>query len=133
MKGTLLALILLGLVGCSDDATVVYFDKELKELPCLRLLVFPPDALIEQTLKELYTFDESCAYELQASQKCGIVCNSNQNAPKKALSNFPSGYIRLDIYNNKKPVYSYYKDLTHKATKEDIQKAFFRLQEDMLK
>ena len=133
MKSTLLAFILLFFGACSDNATIVTFDTDLKELPCLRLVVFPPNTLIEQSLKELYTFDESCTYELQASQKSGITCNSNQNAPKKALSNFPSGYIRLDIYKNKKPVYSYYKDLTHKATKEDIQKAFFRLKEDMLK
>jgi hypothetical protein len=132
MKSSLLALILLGLGGCSDDATVVHFDKELKELPCLRLVVFPPDALIEQSLNELYTFDENCAYELQASQKSGIVCNSNQNAPQKALSNFPSGYIRLDIYKKRKPIYSYYKDLTHPVTKEDIQDGFIHIKEDLL-
>jgi len=124
--------LLLLLSACSEDSTVIKYDKSLQQLPCLRLVVFPPDKLITNKLMQLYTFDEKCNYELQVSKKSAIVCNSNQNADKKALSNFPSGYIRMDIYKNHKPIYSYYKDLTCKVSQDDIESAFKRLKSDLL-
>jgi hypothetical protein len=130
MKRFLPVFIVLFLMGCSDSATVVHYDKSLTHLPCLRLVVFPPDRLLSQTLTELYDFKRDCAYELQVSRKSGIACNSNQNADKKALSNFPSGFLRLDIYKNHKPIYSYYKDLNCAVKKEDIQRGFSRLKND---
>jgi hypothetical protein len=130
MKRFLPVFIVLFLMGCSDSATVVRYDKSLTHLPCLRLVLFPPDRLLAQTLTELYDFKRDCPYELQVSRKSGITCNSNQNADKKALSNFPSGFLRLDVYKEHKPIYSYYKDLNSAATKEDIQKGFNRLKND---
>ncbi len=119
--------------ACSDDATVIKYDKSLTHLACFRLVVFPADKLISETLINLYDFNENCPYELQVSRKSAIACNSNQNADKKALSNFPSGYIRMDIYKNRKPVYSYYKDLNCRVSKDIIEEAFRRLESDMLK
>lgn len=119
--------------ACDDKSTVTKYDKSVKQLNCLRLVVFPPDKLITDTLTKLYNFDEACAYELQVSKKGGIVCNSNQNAGRKALSNFPSGYIRMDVYKNHRPLYSYYKDLTSKVSKKEIVTAFNRLKKDLLK
>jgi hypothetical protein len=119
------------LTACSDTAIVRKYDKNLKDIKCLRLVVFPPDELISSTLNELYRFDDNCKYELQVSRKGGIVCNSNQNAAKKTLSNFPSSFVRLDLYQDKKPLYSYYKDLTSVATKEDIKRGFLRLKDDI--
>ena len=80
-------------------------------------------------MKQLYNFDDNCSYRLSVSQKSGIACNSNQNADKKILANFPSDYIRLDLTNSSKTIFSYYRDLTHKADEEDVQRAFERLQE----
>jgi len=127
-------ILLLGLVlsSCSDDATVVQYQKQEDTLPCLKLVVFPPDAQITNTLTKLYPFSDQCPYELQVSRKGGITCNSHYNADKKALSNFPSGYIRLDVYKKRTYLYSYYKDLTHKLTKKDITQAFERLEDDLL-
>jgi hypothetical protein len=130
MQKILALFVLLLLSGCSDNATVVRYDKSLTHLPCLRLVVFPPDKLLSQTLTELYDFKRDCAYELQVSRKSGITCNSNQNADKKALSNFPSGFLRLDIYKNHKPIYSYYKDVNCAVKKEDVQRGFNRLKND---
>jgi len=124
---------LLLISACSDNATVIQYDKSLQQLSCLRLVIFPPDKLISHTLTDLYDFDNNCSYELQVSRKSGITCNSNQNADKKALSNFPTGYIRMDIYKNHKPLYSYYKDVNCKVSKEIIKDAFQQLKRDMLK
>jgi len=121
------------LTACSDNATVIKYDKNQTQLQCLHLVVFPPDKLISETLTKLYDFDANCPYELQVSRKSGIACNSNQNADKKALSNFPSAYIRMDVYKNRKPIYSYYKDLNCKVSKDIIKNAFKRLKSDMLK
>jgi len=120
------------LSACSDTAIVTKYDKNLKQLKCLRLVVFPPDKLISSTLTELYKFEENCEYKLQVSEKSSIVCNSNQNAVEKTCSNFPSAYIKLDVSRNKKPIYSYYKDLTSTPTKEDIQRGFLRLKDDII-
>lgn len=127
-----LTALLVLLTGCSDDATVIKNTADTKPLSCLRLVVFPPDKIISNTLAKLYNFDENCSNELQISQKSGIVCNSNQNADKKALSNFPSGYIRMDVMQNHKTIYSYYKDLTSKVSPNDVKCAFHRLQSDLL-
>ncbi len=131
MKFYILVLIIL-LGACSDNATITRYDKELTGIKCLRLVVFPPDKLISSTLIKLYHFDDSCEYELQVSRKGGIVCNSNQNAAKKTLSNFPSGFVRFDVYKEKKPVYSYYKDLNSPAEEEDIKRGFLRLKDDII-
>jgi len=120
------------LVSCNDNAIITKYDKNLKKVDCLKIVVFPPDELISSTINSLYSSKEKCQFELQISKKGGIVCNSNQNADKKALSNFPSGYIRFDIYKNHHLVYSYYKDLTSKITKDDIKDAFLRIKKDLL-
>jgi len=118
--------------GCSDnDATITKSEKDLHNIKCMRLVIFPPNKFLETTMKELYNFDANCSYRLEVSQKSGIVCNSNQNAAQKALSNFPSGFIRLDLYKKRKVIYSYYKDLTHKTKKEDVKKAFESLEQDI--
>ena len=132
MKQLLFIILILFLVGCSDDVTVINNNPQKIHPNCLKLLLFGADKGISQTLHQLYTFDEHCNYTLQVSQKGDIVCNSNQNADKKALSNFPTGYIRMDVYKDHKVIYSYYKDLHTALTKEDITDAFQRLQKDLL-
>ncbi len=127
---------LLLLSGCSKEdrnVTVTFYAKEKHKPSCMRLVVFPPDPMISTTLTQLYDFTQKCPFELQASKKTGICCNSNQNADKKALTEFPNGYIRLDLYKNHKPYYSYYKDIQGEVEKEDVVAAFKRLQEDVLK
>ncbi len=131
-KISLLTLLLLtAFSGCSDDTTITKSEKDLHNVKCMRLVIFPPNKFLETTMNRLYNFDENCSYKLEVSQKSGIVCNSNQNADRKALSNFPSGFVRLDLYKGYKNIYSYYRDLTHKTTKEDLKKAFERLKQDI--
>ncbi len=119
--------ILLLLTACSDNATITESKKDLKDVNCMRLVVFPPDKFLSETVQKFYDFDDNCRYRLFISQKGGIVCNSNQNANKKILANFPSGYIRLDLTKGSKTIFSYYRDLTHKADEEDVKKAFASL------
>ena len=119
------------LSGCSDNATITESKEDLKDVKCMRLLVFPPDKFLSETMHTLYNFDENCTYRLSVSQKNGITCNSNQNADKKILANFPSGYIRLDLTKGAKTIFTYYRDLTDKANKEDVQRAFLTLQKHL--
>lgn len=125
-------LLVIFLSGCNDNAQITQYTTNQTQLTCLRLVVFPPNELITNTLTKLYNFTNNCDYDLQVSTKGGIICNSNQNANKKALSNFPSGYLRMDVYKEKKPVYSYYKDVNEEISEEDIQNAFHHLEEDLL-
>ena len=123
--------ILLLLTACSDNATIKGSEEDLKDVNCMRLVVFPPDKFLSETVQKLYAFDEKCSYRLSISQKSGIVCNSNQNADKNILANFPSGYIRLNLTKGSKTIFSYYRDLTHKANEEDVKKAFITLQKHL--
>lgn len=99
----------------------------------MRLVVFPPDKVLEQTLSSLYEFTPNCEYRLEVSKKGGIVCNSNQNAAKKALSNFPSTYLRMDVSKENRVVYSYYIDLLDTISNDDVKNAFLRVERDILK
>ena len=119
------------LSGCSDNATITESKEDLKDVNCMRLVVFPPDKFLSDIVQKLYDFDDNCSYRLSISQKSGITCNSNQNADKKILSSFPSGYIRLDLAKGSKTIFSYYRDLTHKADEEDVKKAFTTLQKHL--
>jgi len=128
-------LLLFAFSGCSDSAIVKTFDKDIttNKIPCLRLIVFPPDKVLEQTLQKLYKFTPDCEYRLEVSKKGGIICNSNQNAAKKTLSNFPSTYLRIDVTKENKAVYSYYIDLLDSVREDDVKNAFSRMKKDILK
>lgn len=120
--------------GCSDNATVNIFDEKIAQskIECMRLVVFPPDEEVQKTLNGLYSFDDSCSIKLEVSLKSGIVCNSNQNSDKKALSNFPTSYLRMQISKSGKLFYSYYIDLTHGVTQRDAKIAFERVKKDLI-
>jgi hypothetical protein len=98
----------------------------------MKLVVFPPDENIEKTLNGLYSFDDSCSTKLDVSHKSGIVCNSNQNSQKKALSNFPTSYLKIQISKDGKLFYSYYIDLKDSVTQDDSITAFERIQKDLI-
>jgi hypothetical protein len=117
--------------GCSDSSIVKFYDKNFSNPPCLKMVVFPPDRLITSTLEKLYDFDENCSYRFQISKKSDISCNSTYNVDKKAISNFPSGYIKIDILDDNKILYGYYKDLSNQLTDDDIKNAFKRVQRDL--
>jgi hypothetical protein len=122
------------LQGCSDNATVNIFDEKLSKtkIECMRLVVFPPDEEVQKSLEKLYTFDDSCPIRLEVNLKRGIVCNSNQNSNKKALSNFPTSYLRMQISKNRQLFYSYYIDLKDSVSGEDVQRAFKRIKKDLI-
>lgn len=96
----------------------------------MRLLVFPPNKSLESVLTKLYLFDDTCSMKLNVSTKSGITCNSNQNTQKKALTNFPSSYLKMQI-EDKRVLYSYYIDLDHDVACKDIEDAFSRIREDI--
>ena len=136
MKYLICSLLLLSTFsGCSDGAIVKIFDKDIRtdKIPCMRLVVFPPDKLLENRLNNLYNFTPDCDYRLEVSKKSAIVCNSNQNAAKKTLTNFPSTYLRMDLSKENRKIYSYYIDLLDNVSEDDVKSAFSRMKEDILK
>ena len=124
-------LLLLFLQGCSDDAMVNVFNERIakEEITCMKLVVFDED--VKATLQELYNFDESCDVLLEVSLKSSITCNSNQNVDKKILSNFPSSYLRMQLYKGKTLFFSYYIDLEEDVNAKDVENAFLRLQKEL--
>jgi hypothetical protein len=48
------------------------------------------------------------------------------------MANFPSGYVRIELYKKNKNIFSYYRDLTHKTTQEDLKKGFDVLEENII-
>jgi hypothetical protein len=120
--------------ACSDNSTVNIYDKKITQtkIPCMKLLVFPPNETIENYLKTQYSFDANCSLELEVSTKSGITCNSNQNYQTKALGAFPTSYLKMQITENSRLKYSYYKDLKEEVQVSDVECAFERIKEDLV-
>ena len=134
MKTFFILSVFLLFVGCNDKSVSKIYDNSYKSktIPCLKLSVSPKNKTIEKSLKKLYTFQDKCEYLLLVSYKANIVCNSNQNAPKKTLSNFPNSYLRMEI--NKKMndlIFSYYIDLNEKVQKDDLTKGFDAIKKNL--
>lgn len=129
----LLLLLGLSLTGCDDRAVVKIHDKTFikEKIPCMRLVLFPPDDEVEHSLRAHYAFSKRCDITFEVTEKSGIVCNSSHNSDKKALSDFPSSYLRIKITKEDKPLYSYYIDLTEKRKMSDIDDAFSRIAKDL--
>ena len=85
--------------ACSDSAVVTIYDQKIakEKLPYIKLLVFPPDKLLETSFKKLYRFDDNCEIVLHVEKKGGITCNSTHNTAKRILSKFPSSYFSIKV------------------------------------
>lgn len=135
MKNLLLILLILLFAGCTDKSVSKLYDKSYKNktIPCLKLSIFPKNKLMEKTLKKLYPFKEKCQYLFVVTYKANIVCNSNQNAPRKTLSNFPNSFLRLEINKNMNDlIYSYYTDLNEHVRKDDLIKGFKNIDKNLI-
>jgi hypothetical protein len=123
------------LSGCEEKAMVNIYDKNILKNPptCLSLSVIPEDQAMKNVLEKSYAFDLSCPYRLDVSYKNGIHCNSNQNSDRKALSAFPSSYLRMEIRRGMRLLYSYYIDLPQSASPEDVERGIKRIVKDIKK
>lgn len=128
------AVLVMFLTGCSDNAVVTIYDNSIsnKKITCMSLRVFPSDEMIERTLKNSYLFDESCPVRLEVNSKANIYCNSNQNAPSKALGAMPNSYLRMEISQENKKLYSYYIDIKGEIEESHIEDAFLRIEKDFI-
>lgn len=118
--------------GCSDRGEVFVQDKKILEtkIECLKLVVFPPNEMIENTLNELYLFKKECNYKLIVSYKSSIVCNSNQNSEKKAHG-MPKSYLRMEIKKDSTLKYTYYNDLDANLKRDDVKNGFEVIENDL--
>ena len=131
IKNILIIISVLILTAC-DDGDVFIQDKSIleKKIKCLELIIFPPNDMIENSLKKLYHFKQDCRYKLIVSYKSSIICNSNQNADKKAIG-LPKSYLRLEIKKDTKLYYTYYKDLKDNLDTKDIKNGFDIIKSDL--
>ncbi|MFK5880974.1 MAG: hypothetical protein QM482_02065 [Sulfurospirillum sp.] len=114
-------------IGCNDRSVSTLYDKSYKSktIPCLQLSIFPKNVKMQKTLEKSYPFKQKCEYLLLVSYKANIVCNSNQNAAKKTLSNFPNSYLRMEVNKDMNDlIFSYYKDLNDNVQESDLKNAF---------
>jgi hypothetical protein len=120
-----LSLLIPFFIGCSDNAISQVHNKKIlnSKIECMRVVVFPPNSLIENKLHELYPFKNECHLELVVSYKDSIVCNSNQNSQKKVLG-LAKSYLRFELKKDDELMYSYYKDLADNFTDFDVKNAF---------
>jgi hypothetical protein len=121
---------ILSFTACDRDAQVNFYDKSIKRLPCLSFTA--QDSKLDKELLKLYKFDKECRYKLYLEYKSDIVCNSSFNAPRKSFSNFPTAYIKLEVKDGFRLIYSYYKDLTDRPDRDDLKNGFLRLKSDLL-
>jgi len=84
------------------------------------------------TLNSLYSFDKSCPLRLSLSYKKDIVCNSSYNAMSKNMGKFPKSFVRLELREGMRIVYSYYVDLYSNVDEDDLVEGFTQLKKDLL-
>jgi len=125
--------IILGTMDTAPKGYTNFYDKNLSTHPptCLALPPIPGDNNPEIILKDMYSFRPNCPYRLSIATKENIHCNSNQNSERKALSAFPTSFIRMEIHRGMRLVYSYYVDLPKSAEKSDIRRAFEKVLYDL--
>ena len=131
----LLLLSLLLFSGCEERVEPVVTIRDNFTLPitCMRLDSLGVEKEFIYTLKNLYTFDESCDLTLSISYKKDIVCNSTQNIQMKNMGKFPKSYLKLKLRKGLEIKYSYYLDLYNNIESDDIEKGFKRLKQDLIK
>jgi len=124
-----LLLVVLGLFGCSDNAIVKVDKKALnqKSIPCMQLMIFPPNEQMQYDFEHLYPFTQTCEYVLHVSYKSHIVCNATTNVDKKALG-MQNAYLRLELKKGQRVMMSYYKDLSNVVDTDAIEDAFVHLE-----
>lgn len=129
------AIVLFAVLAQRDDGSVMvhYYDKTLRKhkINCLSYTIEPENRKLEERLKRLYHFRESCPYRLKVTYKNGIHCNSSGNAAKEASGAFPSAFIELELRRGLDLKYSYYRDLKEAADAEDLEDAFERFSSDL--
>ena len=120
------------ILGCSDNSISKVHNKKIldSKIKCMKLVVFPPNKIIENKLHELYTFDNNCNLKLFISYKGSIVCNSNQNSEKKVLG-MPKSYLRFELKKQNTLFYSYYIDLNDNFNANDVENGFDRMKETL--
>ncbi len=133
MKRNILPLLLAGLLaGCGPKpVTRIYDESRVGKIECLKLRVVPPDSKLERFMQKRYPFETSCKTVLEITTKCGIVCNSNQNAPRKNLSAFPDSYLRMEVRESLRLLYSYYVDLQGEVDEKALERGWERLRRDL--
>ena len=131
--GIILAAIILASRGSGPEGYTKFYDKNLTKHPptCLALSPIYHDKKTRLILKNIYPFRADCPYRVTLSTKTNIHCNSNQNSERKALSSFPTSFIRIEIRQGMRLVYSYYVDLPNRPDTSEIISAFNKVSKDI--
>jgi len=121
--------------GCSDkkDVYITFYDKNItnKTLPCIRYSSLPKNSRFLDVMEQIHPSNKSCRYWIELNYKNKIHCNTQANAVNEALGNFPTSYIKLELRDGMKLLYSYYKDLPKSATEDDVKESLKRLLDDI--
>jgi hypothetical protein len=120
------------ILGCNDKYIINIYDKEQIKQPikCLNLLIEPSSIQIEQNIKKLYNFSSNCQNTLKIRYKSDIVCTSPYST-KKNSSVFPTSFVELSIIRDEKTIYSCYKDLTSEDIDDEIEKAYYKIKNNL--
>jgi len=120
-------------ISCSDNYLVKVYDKTIldENSKCVKLIIFPPNKTIEQTLKAGYNFKNNCALKFEVYTKGKIHCNSNQNSQTKAMGKMPEAYLRMEITKENKTLYSYYIDIKDEILPLHVENGFARMKKDL--
>ena len=135
MKKYLYLIPLIFLIACEEKlkpSVIVSSDLE-RPINCMKLNQISDDKELLHYLENLYAFDDGCEWSLTLSSKKDIVCNSTNNMMTKTMGKFPKSFVKLELRQGMKPIYSYYVDLYSNADEDDVKEGFLRLKKDLLK
>ena len=134
MKKYLYLIPLIFFIACEEKAKPIVIISSNLERPisCMKLNSLIEDKKLLSHLEKLYTFDDSCTLTLTLSSKKDIVCNSTNNIMSKNMGKFPKSFVKLELREGMKLLYSYYVDLYSNVDEDDVEEGFERLKKDLL-
>jgi len=134
MKKYLYLIPLIFFIACEEKAKPIVIISSNLERPisCMKLNSLIEDKKLLSHLEKLYTFDDSCTLTLTLSSKKDIVCNSTNNMMSKNMGKFPKSFVKLELREGMKLLYSYYVDLYSNVDEDDVEEGFERLKKDLL-
>ncbi len=118
------ALLGLILVGCDQKIYEKIYSKPSTKITCLRLKSDNP--ITEYLLRQEYTFSSHCPYTLKTTSHFISTCSS---AKAKALGSDFDGYLRLELWQNKRLLYRNQIDFKGCLDKRVVHTLFFRLKQ----
>ena len=127
MRKFLYCFLFLVLIGCGERVYKKIYAKPSHNIDCLTLHSDNP--LTTYFLEQEFNFTQQCPFILKTTSHFITVCTS---ARARSLGSDFDGYLRLELYEEKRLLYRNQLDFKGCLRKEDVHTLFQAMKRDMM-